>query len=202
MIKRFRHRRIIVQSLLFTVIWGFVMYVVDYPMELWAGVGAIVYTTLYVARFIVTRINDFALQKTVTALGIEGLENLSTANQSFSWRPLTFIVGVQFFISVGYITMGVTVIVAHLIMRILDFPELPASYLYGNMVLMAVSLVSIIQFHVVLHATGYIARRKNEWRDLSLSLRHQFARSGFQVLRLLAFTPTDLKRASQSTQNA
>ena len=107
-IKRFRHRQIISQSLMFAAVWGLVQYLVDYPFELWAGVGVIVYPALYVARFIVAKVNDFALQKTVVALEIDGLEDLSTSNidESFSWHALTFIVSLYFCLAVGYITMG------------------------------------------------------------------------------------------------
>lgn len=189
-VKRFRHGQIIFQSLLFAAAWGFTMYMLKYPPELWAGVCVILYPTVYITRFIISLINDFALRKTVHILGLESSVDSPTPQDSFSeWHPLTFFFSIQFFLSTGYITVGISLMATDWIMRILDFPELlPSSFLYLNMIVSAVSLALIIEFHVVLHGTMFIARRIARWRNFLLSLVSQFVGGGLQVTHWLALS--------------
>ena len=174
---KYNHKKIINAAL-----WCFLLYVTDYPPELWAGVAAVGYIMMFGVQFIVSHVNTFALRKTyaytVAAFG----ERESDEPISDGQRRTAEIVGTAFTLAVGYITVGLALMLTSLIIQAAGLPAIDSFLLNMNLVLAGVSLCLIVGFHALVHLAIYRARRRRGQQIHPVTLARQYLRIGLRKI--------------------
>ena len=193
----YNHKRILLTSLLVAGGLCFVLHLMDYPREAWAGVATVAYVILYATGVVVSTINTVALEKTASYVVATFGDREPDETISSGQRWVAEFIGTAFSLATGYITAGVSLFVTSLVVQALGLPPLDIGVLKATLGYSLGSLIFIVGFHAGVHLAILRARLKKGQGIHPVALVQQYLSVGLRKIAWLSpLTPIRLEKST------